>query len=510
MKVKFSRFEPTCLFIFFVILLPTFIKAQNQTPEGMIFVKGSTFLMGNSKTFNDEDPIHEVTLDRFSIGKYEVTQKEWEAVMGNNPSIFKNRNNPVENVTWYDAIDYCNKLSEKEGLTPCYTINGDKVTCNFSANGFRLPTEAEWEYACRGGAHSKNYIFSGSNDADEVAWYEQNSMEPHPVGKKKSNEIGIYDMSGNIWEWCWDWYDEDYYKNSPSSNPKGPTKGRNRSYRSGGCGGRIEWLRCTGRYNLPPTYKRYNMGFRIAKNISNSKQEFAGMITVEAGTFRMGSNSVRTGEKTVHRVTLKDFYIGKFEVTQAEWKEVMGKNSSYIIGSRCPADCVSWYSAIEYCNKRSQKEGLTPCYSGIKDQIKCNFDANGYRLPTEAEWEYACRGGIKSKNYKFSGSNNPEEVGWYAKTSDKIQPVGQKKSNELGIYDMSGNIAEWCWDWYSYDYYKNGVLINPKGASFGIRRSNRGGYAGSPEGFLTCTVRFAFKPNHGSHALGLRVVRTAK
>jgi sulfatase modifying factor 1 len=511
-NMKANLFRVLILMLFLIV--GTIFSAEetprDQTPQGMVFVKGGPFLMGNDKIFNEEEPVHDVTLNPFYIGKFEVTQKEWQAVMGNNPSLFKNENNPVENVTWYDTVEYCNKRSQLEGLTPCYQGSADDITCNFDADGYRLPTEAEWEYACRGGSKSQNYTFSGSNNPDEVAWHEKNSMEPHAVGQKKPNEIGLYDMSGNIWEWCWDWYDKDYYKNSPSTNPRGPAAGKNRSYRSGGCGGQIEWLRCTGRYNIPPSYKRYNMGFRVVKNASHPGQSPAGTVLIEGGTFRMGNTKVTTGEKFVHRVTLKDFYIGKFEVTQEEWKTVMGKNPSVIIGALCPVESINWYDAVEYCNKRSRMEGLTPCYSGKGDDITCNFDADGYRLPTEAEWEYACRGGALSQNYTFSGSNNPQEVGWYAGNTDRIQPIGQKKPNELGIYDMSGNVLEWCWDWYGFDYYENSEAENPKGVSSDIRRVARGGYATGSENFLTCTLRFSIKPNRSLSALGLRVVRNAK
>ena len=200
--------------------------------------------MGSKRGDSDERPIHIVTVNSFYIGKYELTQKEWVEVMGSNPSYYKGDNLPVESITWYNAIDYCNKRSVKEGLTPCYSINGNTspsswssgtIVCNWNADGYRLPTEAEWEYAAHGGNKGIGYKYSGSNKLKEVGGYKNNSDEKtHPVGDKKSNELGIYDMSGNVWEWCWDWYNEDYYSSSPQNNPKGPESGSYRVRRGGG------------------------------------------------------------------------------------------------------------------------------------------------------------------------------------------------------------------------------------------------------------------------------------
>lgn len=488
-----------------------FAFSPANIPENMVMVKGGSFLMGTDNIATEEEPVHNVTLESFYIGKYEVTQKEWKEVMGNNPSIFTGDDLPVDSTDWYMAVEYCIKRSVKEGLTPCYSGSGDNIACNFAADGYRLPTEAEWEYAAVGGIKSHDYKYSGSNNPDEVAWHEINCGDKtQPVGLKKPNELGIYDMSGNIWEWCWDWYDPEYYKNSPEKNPRGPESGKNRSYRGGGGpGGRIYWLRLRARYSLFPSFKNYDMGFRVVKNTSGKIP--SDMVLIQGGTFKMGSIDGGSGEKPAHKVTVNSFCICKYPVTQKEWCQVMGNNPSDWVGEKSPVESVSWYQAVEYCNKRSQMEGLPSCYSGSGNNIVCNFAAEGYRLPTEAEWEYAARGGAESQNYKYSGSNDPNEVAWFNENSTfKVNVVGQKKPNELGIYDMSGNVLEWCWDWYERDYYKVSPSDNPTGPTSDVRRVVRGGWIYSPKDQVSVTFRSAYKPSRLSFGIGFRVVRTVK
>jgi formylglycine-generating enzyme required for sulfatase activity len=487
------------------------------TPNDMIRVDGGTFQMGATDIFSPEEPIHGITVKSFYIGKYEVTQQEWQTVMSDNPSLFIGEKLPVERISWYDAVEFCNKKSEKDGLNPCYTGTGENIVCNFDADGYRLPTEAEWEFAASGGIQGQNYLFSGGNTADEVAWYDNNSLDKtHPVGLKNANSLGVHDMSGNVREWCWDRYDSEYYKKSPTENPRGPEVGKTRTYRGGSACERKISLRCSARFQLPPESKQYDLGLRIIKNAmdadngNTAKQNPPeGMVLVKGGTFNMGNNKGIGGEKVLHDVTVRSFLIGKYEVTQDQWKEIIGSNPSFRRGNKTPINFVDWYDAIEYCNKRSIKEGLTPCYSGSGEAISCNFDANGYRLPTEAEWEYAARGGKHSGNFKYSGSNNAGDVAWYRDNYFiYFQPVGWKNPNELGIYDMSGNMWELCWDRYNYDYYSRSPKENPTGPKTGLRRVTRGGGWLNAEDNQLTTYRNAFEPYRGGFHIGFRVVRT--
>jgi formylglycine-generating enzyme required for sulfatase activity len=198
---------------------PEVIRTKTGIP--MVLIPAGSFDMGSKRGRAGESPVHRVRVDAFYIDQFEVTQQRYGELIRGNPSHFKGPDNPVEQMSWAAAALYCNARSRAEGLEPCY--REDTVECKFSANGYRLPTEAEWEYACRAGTDTEYGFGDKAAKLGEYAWYADNSAQKtHPVGQKKPNPWGLYDMHGNVAEWCNDAYDPRYYQDSPDENPRGP------------------------------------------------------------------------------------------------------------------------------------------------------------------------------------------------------------------------------------------------------------------------------------------------
>lgn len=574
-----------------------------QLLADMVHVEGGTFTMGDtteqdSDCGSNETPTSFVTVSSYYIGKYPVTQTLWEAVMGSNPSYFKNCPTcPVENVSWNDIQAFTKKLNQLTGKE------------------FRLPTEAEWEYAARGGKMIKklkiklifieipdsileksnvdentklkviesqatttrffslgqivgkisdslidnrgkfkkktsakivlvenydadeeyyllvpsiqseqdycfeleeNYSnqqidtntiankYAGSNDIDKVAWFKENSgSKTHPVGQKEPNELGLYDMSGNVWEWCGDWF--DYYSSSAKTNPKGSYFGIMRILRGGSWLSQANDCRVSFRKADYPFDRNSGNGFRLVGAIEIQvlvdpiKQLLSDMVHVEGGTFTMGCTGEYDSdcfdwEKPTSLVTVSSFDIGKYPVTQAQWEAVMGSNPSYFKGYPfCPVENVSWNEIQEFIEKLNHKLN--------------KYIGKQFRLPTEAEWEYAARGGKKSKGYKYAGSNDIDSVAWFCENSATTQPVGQKTPNELGLYDMSGNVDEWCWDWFGD--YSSSAKTNPTGPYSGSYHVLRGGAWDSFSKYCQVSRRYHNEYNrYYSH--GFRLVEAKK
>ena len=501
----------------------------------MIWIEPSSFVMGsptNELGRWDDETQHYVNLSvGYWIGQHEVTQSQYEAVMGTNPSHFKGADLPVEQVSWFDAMEFCKKLTELEKAA-------GRLPAGYE---YTLPTEAQWEFACRGWTwtalnNEKNLSDEEEcPEADEVSWYAYNSDMPQPVGKKQANNFGLYDMHGNVDEWCLDWFDD--YPTGTVSDPVGPDTGTERVYRGGSWYYDANACRSAFRNCMEPEDKDSTIGFRVVlspvhqdddtpgpgpddppddppvvvdptpgKNITIPVSDTVNLelIWVEPGTFTMGSPEGELGrwsDEIQHEVTLSyGYWLGKYEVTQAQYEAVMETNPSYNKGADLPVECISFYSAEDFCRKLTQIERAAGRLS----------EKYAYTIPSEAQWEYACRAGTTTA--LNSGKNlsdkykcpEMDEVAWYGNTSGgTTHPVGQKKPNAWGFYDMHGNVYEWCWD--TYGSYPTSPVTDPMGASWGSYTVIRSGSCGDDSGDCRSATRLYTYEYNGYNNLGFRV-----
>ena len=469
------------------------VKVNDTLSINLMCVEGGTFRMGvgadnyierDDPQANKDSTTHLVTLSNYYMAETAVTQGLWKAVMGTDirDMVAQSRypddtpkvgdRYPMGYVTLKDALAFVDELNKLTGLH------------------FRLPTEAEREYAARGGKRSRNYKYPGSNDYSKVA-----SPYGTPVAQKLPNELGIYDLSGGTREMCTDSWQTTYIYDEHVVNPVGPIlSAGNRTMR----GGHIHsQARPFTRYPFTPTWCRNELGFRIILPTETKRRmihvngSFFEMCFVEGGTFMMGSDapSAEADEQPIHEVSLSDYYIGQTEVTQHLWQAVMGSgnNPSATKGNNLPVTNISWDEAQTFVERLSELTGMR------------------FRLPTEAEWEYAARGGERSKGYTYAGSDNIDEVGWYAGNSgNKLHAVGGKLPNELGIFDMTGNAWEWCQDWYGA--YQTEAQVNPTGPNFGSSRVLRSGSFTTTIERCTAKFRQARQANYPDTHIGLRIV----
>ncbi len=244
------------------------IRIPSGPPIELVYVQGGVFMMGsdNSEAPDREKPAHKVKLSDFYIGKYPVTQDIWQTIMGNNPSRFQGEKRPVEQVSWEDVQKILVRLNQQTG------------------KNFRLPTEAEWEYAARGGIYSQGYTYAGSDRLKQVGWYNENSNDQTQfVGQLLANELGLQDMSGNVWEWCQDWFSEEYYeecqKRGVVEYPKGPDKGSGRVLRGGGYFGNSLYCRSVDRDRRDPEDRLDFIGFRLVLPFQAAGRRFFSILT---------------------------------------------------------------------------------------------------------------------------------------------------------------------------------------------------------------------------------------
>jgi formylglycine-generating enzyme required for sulfatase activity len=511
-------------------------------------------------------------LRAFYLGVCEVTQAQYERVMGSNPSALKTSGPtaPVVRVSWDDAAEFCRRLS----------VRAEEKTAKY-----RLPTEAEWEYACRGGTIAAWSFGDDEVELSSYAWCAENSDgKTHPVGQKKPNPFGLHDVHGNAWEWCLDWYDEDTQAESPPSNPSNASARTIRAFRGGSYYEQAGGCRSACRGKAPPSFQAGNLGFRVglglsAKSIGEVRStkesetseetdptraedsrakvkspeekpvppaarktrsapplaiapfdaqqakghqqawaEYRGIpvetinsiamkfMLIPPGEFVMGSPKSEKDRKDFegqHRVCItKAFYLGAHEVTQAEYQQVMGTKPSKFKGdSRRPVESVTWENARAFCRK----------LNGIQME---RFSRWEYRLPTEAEWEYACRSGtmtvfhygnsVSSAQANIRG-DKPYGNAPRGRNLQRTTAVGSYRPNAWGLYDMHGNVWEWCQDWFGEDYYQKSPLEDPPGPSRGTDRVGRGG--GWFFGGIACrsAYRNRISPSKTIGSVGFRV-----
>ena len=558
---------------------------KTENVEGIQFTMKGIAAVTNGK-IGHADQEHNgertVSLTAYHIGQTEVTQDLWEAVMGGNPSAFSGGSNPpasgetqgarpVERVNWYSAIAFCNKLSLKLGRAPVYTVTvggtpvdfesltisqiptadnaeWNAVTADWSVNGFRLPTEAEWEWAAQGGSARRKW--AGANDESALAscaWYRANGGDKtHAAGKKSANAFGLSDMSGNVQEWCWDWYGD--LTPGGGEDPTGEAGGTKRSVRGGSWKEDAANAACAFRSGLEGFKAENTLGFRLVcrqqgKPFTGSynKDTGAGQVgsvkftmkkidAVTNGTIGHSDQAAASTKNPPHQVNLSSYYLGETEVTQELYEAVMGNNPSWFQGSgkppvtgevqaQRPVEQVSWYYALAFCNELTKKTmlGDDECVYWVDGHIYNADDAQakkipqprwskkGFRLPTEAEWEWAAQGG--SARHKWAGTDNESTLASYAwyyvnPSSMLTHQVKKKNANAFGFFDMSGNVSEWCWD-------KEGELPDPLADDYagpveGSSRICRGGSVLYGTDHAACAKRFGTPPDLDSY-IGIRV-----
>ena len=481
----------------------------------MVLIPAGKFVMGSpvlEKGRFDIEKQHEVTLTNpFYMGKYEVTQKQWITVTGNNPSKTVGDELPVTNVSWEDCQEFINKLNAKP--------NG----------GYRLPTEAEWEYACRAET-STAYSFGNKITSKHANFMDSKEGKPKEVGRYKPNTFGLYDMHGNVWEWCEDWLAD--YPPGAVTDPKGHEKKESRVLRGGSFKSDEPSCRSSYRHRGVPDYKFLSNGFRLAmtadlrtdpptvnsleapftetkakevqKSVAKILQKEVEekvdlgkgikleMVLIPAGKFVMGSPGPEVGRKdneTQHEVILTNpFYMGKYEVTQEQWEKVMENNDSETKGAKLPVTNVSWED----------------CQGFIRNLNAITKDG-GYRLPTEAEWEYACRAGTNTA-YSFGDALLPKNANISESKNDKPVAVGRYDPNKFGLHDMHGNVREWCEDWLAN--YPPGAVTDPTGPANGELRILRGGSFLYEASRARSSERVVKSPPFPDYNRGFRLART--
>ncbi|MDX2038230.1 MAG: bifunctional serine/threonine-protein kinase/formylglycine-generating enzyme family protein [Isosphaeraceae bacterium] len=521
-----------------------------------VLIPAGEFDMGSSRSESgaesEEKPKRRIQITRsFYLQQTPVTQEQFGRFKADHSIIPSPRLElPAEEVSWYEAIAFCNWLSVLEGLDPYYEEDNSGVIIDRNGSGFRLPTEAEWEYACRGGTKTRYSFGDDSRELLHHAWYTDNSNGTiHTVGRKGLNSFTLADMHGNVWEWVWDYWRVGTYrdKSISSIDPMNSEYGKLRVLRGGSAKSTANHLRSACRNRCDPHEKRPFVGFRPARTLpapgsmkpiktigadamkevpksrdsepvrferlesvpppriepvrprpepKRAPEPFSivtskigsKLVLIPAGEFDMGSDGSDKGaqgyEKPKHRVRIsRPFYLQQTPVTQKEFAQFKADHKNYFPNKPDhPAEQVTWDEAVQFCNWLSKQEGLEPYYYADPVSSIIDREAPGYRLPTEAEWEYACRGGTTTRYWFGNDANLLPDYAWFDKTSNSsTQPVGKKPLNPFQLADMHGNVWEWMQDYWDAEAYKMriSISIDPLTEMPSERRVLRGGSLGS-------------------------------
>ena len=524
---------------------------RSSVIPGIEFVRlePGTFVLGKKETPKSRayrETQHQVTLSRdYWIGVTEVTQAQWDAQMEDNPSSFRGPDLPVENVSFVAAAEFANRLSVAEGFAPVYVDIDDLSGPRWieSADGFRLPTEAEWEYAARAGTDTQFHFgdqitldlanYGGSHLYSTYQDLKDPYLQTLPVGSFPPNEWGLYDVHGNVGEWVWDRLEA--YSEGAVVDPERVTTQLPRVIRGGGWHDNGRFCRSADRRHVfrelpsiarslePGSKLGGDVGLRLARTVNTRETKDsvsdAGsglrFVYIRATTFFMGSPESEQGRyvaEPLHEVTLtRPFLVSRTEITQAQWHDVMGTSPSFFPGcDDCPVEQVSWYDAVRFCNRLSEREGRNAVYDIDVDDgdVSWRRGANGYRLPTDAEWHFASYPSGEDTLAVFR-RGWIDSVGWIAPNSDqRTHSVGLKPANNHGIYDTQGNVWEWCWD--RYGEYPDGAVTDPLGSPFGVARVKRGGSWGSGTDIWGPWPRGGFNPRSDTNKyMGFRVAMDA-
>jgi formylglycine-generating enzyme required for sulfatase activity len=523
--------------------------------SAMVELPGGTFWMGSSDddemADDNEKPLHQVKISPFWCMKFPVTRRLWRDVMGGASDWWPKGpadNRPVNRVSWFDAVIFCNVVSQRAGLKPCYRIDGETVEW-VSSEGYRLPTEAEWEYACRAGSQTRWCFGDDESKLGEYAWYNANADAPQPVARKQANAWGLHDMHGNVWEWCWDW--EAAYPNLSSVyaivDPPGPRLGTLRVLRGGSFKYKAGHVRCADRLANWPGDRGRNWGFRCVRSAELPEQlsstavmagsdsldimepaqnevtavEVLGepfvepttglrFLWVPGGRFWMGSGADEEDafedEKPRHLVEVSGYWLAETPVTNRQY-EIFVREQPGTSGPR-------WWRDRKYNQPEQPVVGVTWLEAKAFCRWLSALSGRRLELPTEAQWEFAARG-PEGRRYPWGDEAPDGTRAHYGRSLEEEPiPVGSLPAGHgpFGHMDLAGNIWEWCRDaWDRQAYAKRGALtVDPEGprAKEGdpnVARACRGGAAFVEPRSLRAAYRFRLQAAFGYQGLGFRV-----